>query len=352
VVTLNSTPCFAAGTRILTERGEVTIESLKPGDRVLTWSGETREVHWIGHRRVDLTRHPDPALVLPVRIASHAVAENKPYRDLLVSPDHALFVDGMLIPARLLVNGASIGIETKWHAVTYYHVELENHDILFAEGLPAESYLDTGNRAMFENGGEPLRLHPDFSGEQRLRQLFSRAPVVSDPARVEPVWRMLARRSTAMGRRLPEPPALVDDPDPYILLGTRRIRPVLSGRGRYAFAVPDSDTPLRLITRAARPCDIHPWVEDRRLLGIMVRRLSLRTGTEVRDVPIDGPLLERGWWAVEWQPDGACRWTNGNATLPPLGSGVLEVEVAGTMRYRVEDTAAPDRMTRRARQAG
>src|SRR6202035_1470857 len=107
-------------------------------------------------------RHADPVLVRPIRIEPHAFAENKPHRRLVVSPDHALFVDDMLIPARLLVNGASISVNEECRSITYYHVELDSHDILLAEGLPAESYLDTGNRAAFINGAEQLQLHPEL----------------------------------------------------------------------------------------------------------------------------------------------------------------------------------------------
>jgi hypothetical protein len=69
-----------------------------------------------------------------------------PNRDLVVSPDHAIFVDGKRICARQLVNGTTIRQERDWTAVDYYHVELDRHAILLAEGLPAESYIDTGNR--------------------------------------------------------------------------------------------------------------------------------------------------------------------------------------------------------------
>jgi len=81
----------------------------------------------------------------------------------VVSPDHGLFVHGVLIPARLLLNGTSIRVETECRTVTWYHLELDSHDVLLAEGLPVESYLDTGDRASFENGGQPLQLHPEFS---------------------------------------------------------------------------------------------------------------------------------------------------------------------------------------------
>ena len=138
------------------------MERLRPGDLVRTAGGALRPVRWIGHRTIDLTRHPDPRRAQPIRILADAFADGAPSRDLVLSPDHAVFDRGRLIPIRLLVNGATILRETRRRKVTYYHVELDSHDLLLAEGLAAESFLDCGNRGIFENAAEPLILHPDF----------------------------------------------------------------------------------------------------------------------------------------------------------------------------------------------
>jgi hypothetical protein len=146
--------CFAGGTRIRTERGETPVEHLRAGDRVVTVSGRgapLQPILWIGRRHVALAGHPNAEAIAPIRIRAGALADNTPSRDLLVSPDHCLFLDGALVPARLLVNGTSIVAETGLAEVTYYHVELEAHDVLLAEGAAAESWLDCDNRAWFEN---------------------------------------------------------------------------------------------------------------------------------------------------------------------------------------------------------
>ncbi|WP_372624056.1 Hint domain-containing protein [Falsiroseomonas sp.] len=146
--------CFAAGTRILTAQGEVEVERLQAGDLVATVSGRgapMQPVLWVGRRRVVLAGHPNAEELAPVRIRAGALGGNAPHRDLLVSPDHCLYLNGALVPARLLVNGTSITAERGMAEVTWYHVELESHDVLLAEGAAAESWLDCDNRAWFEN---------------------------------------------------------------------------------------------------------------------------------------------------------------------------------------------------------
>jgi hypothetical protein len=158
---LNGAPCFAAGTKIATPMGDVAVEALTAGDVVLLATGGAAPVRWVGHRRVRLSRHPAPASAAPVRIEAGALGGGVPVRTLRVSPDHALFLDGALVPAGLLVNGETITQETV-SEVDYVHVELDRHAILLAEGAAAESYLDTGNRAMFSNA-RIVSLTPDMA---------------------------------------------------------------------------------------------------------------------------------------------------------------------------------------------
>ncbi len=155
-------PCFTPGTRILTTRGDVAVEDLRIGDAAINLRGDERDIIWIGRREVDIARHPRPETVLPVIIEAGALAAATPKTRLTLSPDHALYIDGILVQAKDLVNGVSIRQSTTARRVTYFHVELECHDILFAEGAPAESYLDTGHRGLFDNADEPLILHPDL----------------------------------------------------------------------------------------------------------------------------------------------------------------------------------------------
>jgi hypothetical protein len=185
-------PCFTAGTRILTIQGEVPVEALQAGDRMITYHGEERVVVWVGTREIDISRHPKPETVRPVIIEPDALADGVPARRLKLSPDHALFLDGVLVQARDLVNGRDIYQDQSAQKIRYYHVELEAHDILLAEGAAAESFLDTGHRGVFDNAPAPLELHPDFM--QARRQAEGCAPLCLGGETLAAIRHRLAQR--------------------------------------------------------------------------------------------------------------------------------------------------------------
>lgn len=154
--------CFAEGTHIETPAGPVNVENLRSGDLVLSLlRGTAVPVRWVGSRHVDFASGLGSAKVYPVRIAAGAFGRNLPVRQLWLSPDHAIFVEGVLIPIRVLVNGRNI-TQTGVVEITYFHVELDQHDVIFAEGLPVESFLDAGFRTAFL-GGPITNLPPDFA---------------------------------------------------------------------------------------------------------------------------------------------------------------------------------------------
>jgi Hint domain len=156
-----TTACFMPGTMIRTPNGEVVVETLKRGDLVLTTKGQVAPVSWVGRQTVS-TRFTDPLRVLPIRIKAGALAENVPARDLLLSPDHAVLVDGAMIQAGALVNGTSIVREAKVPKIfIYYHVELDDHSLILAENTPAETFVDNVDRLAFDNWAEHQALYPD-----------------------------------------------------------------------------------------------------------------------------------------------------------------------------------------------
>ena len=142
--------CFASGTRIATAEGEVAVEALREDQHVVTAQGQTVPIVWLGHRTTHWRNHSRPQEARPVRIAAGAFGTGQPARDLVLSPDHAVFTDGVLIPARHLVNGSTVA-QQDIDEITYWHVELPTHGVVLAEGLACESYLDTGNRSAFDS---------------------------------------------------------------------------------------------------------------------------------------------------------------------------------------------------------
>jgi hypothetical protein len=353
--------CYCRGTHILTPAGEVAVENLKIGDHVVTYSGTHKPVKWIGHRRIDCRRHPDPQQVQPVRIVVDAFGPGQPCRDLFLSPDHAVAIDGALIPIRLLVNGATIRQQTRLSEVQYFHIELDRHDLLIANGLAAESYLDTGNRGMFTNAEAPLVLHPrpqDPDGQQR-REAMSCLTLRGGAANLEPVWQALAARAERLGFAVPVV-ATTHDPALCILAGAQAFAPILHtpilhtpilhtpdphtpglhNYGRYVFALPALPSGARLRSRCAAPSAVRPWLEDRRRLGVMVRRLAVHYGPDVVDVAPDDPRLADGWWAAERDETAPWRWTDGDAALPPTDDfAILELLIGETPPYPLAEPA-------------
>ena len=153
--------CFLAGTLIATPGGERPVEALSIGDLIVTADGESAPVRWIGVQSV-VTFFADPLHSFPIRIAAGALGEGLPTRDLLVSPDHALMLDGVLVQAGALVNGTTIVRETAMpERFTYYHVELDDHSLVLAEGVPAETFVDNVTRRRFDNFAEYEALYGD-----------------------------------------------------------------------------------------------------------------------------------------------------------------------------------------------
>jgi len=325
--------CFAAGSRIATEHGEVAVEALRAGDRVQAQFAGLSRVTWVGQRRIDCARHPDPLSVMPVRVAPHAFGPGLPRRAVLLSPEHAVGVDGVLVPIRFLINGGSIRQETMPRPVHYFHVELERHDLLSVEGLPAESYLDTGNRTVFGNAGGVTALHLLLDNSQARREDESCLPLLLDPDRLEPLWQRHADRARQLGFVLPGVET-TDDAMLHLAIDGRALFPVARDATRCRFVLPAPAGAARLTSRQTIPAATRPWLDDRRQLGVMVRGITFHGPDGATELAVDDPRLRDGWWAAEADQATIWRWTNGNAVLPlPSGTRVVELRLGTALNY-------------------
>ena len=185
--------CFLRGTLIATPHGEVPVETLRIGTIVLTGSGDAKPVLWVGRRSYATAFVGRNPKLVPVRIAAGALDENRPRRDLLLSPCHAIFVDGMLVPAGELVNGSSVTQAHGLSAIDYFHVEIEGHDVIFAESVPCETFVDHDSRMAFQNVDEYFALYPDHEEDSPI---FYAPRIVDGPA-LERVRGRLAARATS-----------------------------------------------------------------------------------------------------------------------------------------------------------
>jgi hypothetical protein len=300
--------CFAAGTLIRSVHGEVAVEKLSAGDLVVVSSGETRPIEWLGHRTLNCRHHPEPRLSMPIRILASAFGPGKPSRDLYVSPWHAICVDVMgevLIPASALVNGATV-VQLDVDEVTYWHVELESHDILFANGLPAESYLEMGNRGFFAEecivGLDALPDSTALTHADFCRPFFVDGPVVGA------VRARLAAQAESLGWQK------THDMEVHLVVDEVRTDPdIASGLAR--FLLPATAKDVTLVSETFVPSN---WgTTDTRSLGIAITSLHVADGlTCTRDIPIDDVALADGFHSDEAQSGASWRWTNGRLPIP------------------------------------
>ncbi|MBZ3694503.1 Hint domain-containing protein [Phyllobacterium calauticae] len=207
------TPCFVMGTLISTPAGEIAVERLKIGNLVYTMNGEAVPIIWIGSRRIDprtIDKLRDHA---PIRIRPGALDRGAPNRNLHVSPDHCLFLNGSLVPAKLLINGTSITQNATLEPFIYYHIELEQHGVLIAEGAYAESYLDLGNRVRFLEPGTLMFTSP----ERAVNSSPCHPPVYCGPI-LDGIREELDQRAQALGYcfgKKPEPAENISNIFPF-----------------------------------------------------------------------------------------------------------------------------------------
>ncbi len=310
-------PCFLAGTEISVNGATRKVEDLAVGDRIdvlVNGKTEQKTVTWVGKS----TSVAAPFLPLdmagyPVRIVKDALAEGVPFKDMLITPEHCLYLNGCFVPARMLVNGQSIFYDQSFTSYDYYHVETEDHAIITADGVLTESYLDTGNRRSFRQNGDVVAM-------PRTRNLTwddAAAPLNVSRAFVEPLFQQFCARAQGMGLPLrTEAPVVTHESNLYLTAGNGRvIRPLRTEKNHTLFMIPAGIETVYIHSNTSRRNEaIGPFVDDRRTLGVLVGNASICHGNTTRTLTSylhDEDLA--GWNNVEFYP---MRWTAGNACLP------------------------------------
>ncbi|NHO32708.1 Hint domain-containing protein [Acetobacter fallax] len=333
--------CFVEGTLIRTDRGDVAVEDLVAGDQlVVLGAGEaTRPVVWVGCKSTVVNPALDDSEAgYPVRILKDAIAENIPSRDLLVTAEHCLFIDGGFVPVRMLVNGASIFYDRTITEYRYFHVEAEQHSVIVAENTPTESYLDTGHRRSFTSGAVV-----SLTSRQLNWADDAAAPLLTQRDVVEAIHqRVLARAVETLSLAAPVRHATTRKSELHFETqqGTA-LRRLNEKDGVVTIEVPENVTQIRILSRTSSPADvIGPFVDDRRQLGVLVSDVTLQDGSVRRVIRshVDGGTAT-GWHAME--PDADSRWTAGQAVLDlgdrtPDTKGMLTIRIAAAGPYLVE----------------
>ena len=329
--------CYAKGTLITTEHGPVAVEKLKVGDQVLTVSGQYEPVKWLGHRRINCKRQANPAQAWPVRVAKDAFGLGLPTRDLILSPGHAVLVDGHLVPIIHLTNGITITQEP-WSKVTYYHVELPSHNAIYAEGLPAETYLDDNNRKFFLEANSQaavVDLDTPFSEERSQANWaqYGFAPMVSGGPVLEAIRTQLLTRLAQSGYEL-----TASQEELSLLVDGQTIPFLRTPAGVLAW-IPAGVSELSIQSNHFVPGHIYANSFDGRRLGVSVSEVRLGN----KAIALDDAALTTGWHAIESQYEMAeqtqgkaaynWRWTDGNATLKlERNACALEITLEGTAK--------------------
>lgn len=332
---VDEVPCYCRGTPIATPDGEVAVEDIAIGDLVTTQSGEAKPVKWIGRRSYEgrfIRRKRD---VLPVCIAAGALGEGIPARDLWVSPGHSLYLDGLLVPALLLVNGLTITQAQAVDRVEYFHLEFEGHEIVFAAAAPAESYVESDNRRGFHNAHEFDELYPNDN-----RPSFRDCAPRLEPGMPEltTIRERLFARASERGHRL------TADPDLHLVVDGVPVRPTAVEDCRYVFTLDAKPTDVFLASRTAIPAELELLSTDTRRLGASVERIVLRDRDLRLEVAHGHPALVDGFHADE----GDRRWTSGLGRLPgaffaPFTTGLtIEIDcLPALLRYALPEQTEP-----------
>jgi hypothetical protein len=313
-------PCFLAGTLILTPHGEVPVETLRAGDLVVTAGGERRPIRWVGSGCTLVTPR-NRCQVAPVIVRTGALGVGVPQHDLFLTRQHAMRVGEVLVPVEHLINDISVLWDEQARVITYYHLELDRHDILLAEGAPAESFRDNNSAELFQNSAARPPTAP----------LPSCLPVVETGAALDRAWAEIAARIAPL-----PPETWTADADLHLLVDGRRVDPEQIDGACVLFALPPAPRSIEIVSRTTIPAaaGLGP---DLRRLGVALGAIRLHSDGTCHTLDLADLSLTDGFAPFEH----GHRWTRGRAGVPAVfttgltqNRTCLELQVCGSLRYR------------------
>lgn len=335
--------CFLAGTFIRAQQGMVRVEDIVPGDLVYSlghnniW--QLRQVTWAGKQTTTVVAYKHDDLAgYPVCIRRNAFEEGVPFADLYVTAEHCMFFDDYFVPVRLLVNGKTIFYDRSYTTYDYYHIELERHSIIAANGALSESYLDTGNRHYFISKSLSNYTSANIKNWDR----DAAAPLITKRGGAKAIFDYLNLRADQyFVQPVEEQKERTNNPNLYLIMENgNKITPIRTTDKEVLFELPSTVKNVRLISRTYRPCDAYgSFLDNRYVHGVLVGNITRHQDYQkhIIDTHLSGDDLS-GWLP---QSQTHARWTSGNALIPlkPIESiknTILSIQILETGSYLVE----------------
>lgn len=324
--------CFLTDVQIETPSGAKFVQDLRVGDEIITVENNQKYVQKITSivSKNVIVMNKDQS---PIRILKSAITDNVPYKDLLITPEHCLFIEGQFIPARMLVNGRSIIQDTSYTTYDYYHIETEEHSVVIADGMLTESYLDTGSR---------INNHLSVTGKKTWEN-DAAAPLNTSQNFVETIYKQIENRANL--QNFPDNSVknkLTYDRDLYLTTPEGHILSAIYTKGNYiAFRLPPNVDHVTLHSRTSRPSDVvGPFIDDRRSLGVLINNITLSDNDQTFTIDTYLNIKNLSGWSI--QEPTKCRWTLGKAELPLTKRtkdtiGILRISVISGGPYIVEE---------------
>lgn len=339
IIIHDTEPCFLKGSLLETPSGWIKVEDLSIGDMIFSYENgkkTVRAITWIGHSEIVNAQEES----YPVKIARHALADNVPFADLYITPEHCLFLDGCFVPVRMLVNERSIVTQTDLHNFEIYHIELQNHSVINAQGVLTESFLDTRNHTFALKSTSNVE---KLSTSHKEWNTDSAAPLNVKPDFVEPLYKMIEQRAVNLNMERVRTYHTLTQVTNLSFVNQSGL-PILSRKkdGWFLLTLPAGTTKVSILSNATKPSDaIGPYWDDRRKMGVLVKNaLHLRKTDHIK---ID---MNTQSYASQWYANtDSTYWTNGNSSLllaPCEEQTILALEISGGGPYVISEDEVLD----------